>query len=138
MKGGGDTCKVRIFSNLVTPALRTIHIINIVSRHEAEGPEVYACRALWRKECRGRIKWKRGGLRSSHHAGREQDREDTGLEEALTIRSDDVSLSRAHPAVILLIFLAQSFTLECLAPCPTLGKLNINKLDSFRVLGTRI
>lgn len=46
MKGGGDTCKVRIFANLVTPALRTIHIINIVSRHEAEEPEEDACRAL--------------------------------------------------------------------------------------------
>ena len=56
---------------------------------------------------------------------KEQGREDTGLEEALTIRSDDVSLSRAHPAAILLIFLAHSFPLECLAPCPTLGKLNI-------------
>ena len=83
----------------------------------------------------GRIDEKRG-LRSSHHAGREQ--ENTGLGNALTIRSDDFSLSRVHPAVILLIFLAHSFPIECLAPCPTLGKLNSNKLNSFRVLGTRI
>ena len=45
-EGGGDTCKGMIFVNLVAPALRTVHILNIVSRHDAEGPEEGACRAL--------------------------------------------------------------------------------------------
>ena len=68
---------------------------------------------------------KPGGLRSFHHAGREQAREDSGLEVALTIWSDNSSLSRSGPAVILLIFPAHSFPLECLAPFLTVAKLKI-------------